>query len=143
MNPAQLRRGAVISLFSSMAGLVAVFVYDTAAYSQDADTGITVILTEGALFLAIAFIGIVAATYVSVRHVRPRVIRQGVAAILVNWAAAFVPAALAFSPFVGGLGRAVDLALLTAPYFLLAQAVTVTVTAIINIRTAREGQNAS
>ncbi|WP_165970723.1 hypothetical protein [Actinomadura sp. 6K520] len=134
MNPARLRRGAVLSLFSATAGLVAVFAYDTVAYGRDAETGISVILTEMALFTVIVFAGVLAATHVSVRHVRRRVVRQGAVAVPLNWAAAVVPAALAFSPFVGGLGRAVDLALVAGPFLLLGQVVTAAVTAIVNVR---------
>jgi hypothetical protein len=125
VNPARLRRGAVLSLFSATAGLVAVFAYDTVAYGRDAETGISVILTEMALFTVIVFAGVLAATHVSVRHVRRRVVRQGAVAVPLNWAAAVVPAAL---------GRAVDLALVAGPFLLLGQVVTAAVTAIVNVR---------
>ncbi|GAA0546388.1 hypothetical protein [Actinomadura livida] len=133
MNPARLRRGAVLSLFSATAGFVAVIVYDTVAYGSDGEAGISVVLTEMALFAAIVFAGVVAATHVSVRHVR-RIVRQGAVAVPLNWAAAVVPAALAFSPFLGGLGRAVDLVLAAGPFLLPGQLAAVAVTVIVNAR---------
>jgi hypothetical protein len=137
MTTMGLRRGAVVSVFSAMAGLVVVFLYDTAAYTRDAEEGIGVILTEMALFLVIAFAGLVAATYVSVMGVDTHPIRRCVVAIVLNWTALFIPAALVLSPFVGGFGRIADIVVITVPYFLLGQVIAAAVALIVNRRSAR------
>ncbi|MGH3392551.1 MAG: hypothetical protein ACRDOO_27085 [Actinomadura sp.] len=130
----RLRRGAVVSVVASGIALMVAAAYHLAVYepSGDAERGIAVLFTEGLLFSAIILIGLLAATFTAVRHAHASPAVQSLAAIYLNWAAAFLPAALIVPLLVGDFGGTFQVILIAAPVCFIAQAAAAVVAAVMN-----------
>jgi hypothetical protein len=139
----RLRRGAIIAAVASGAGLLAAVSYHLAVYepSGDAERGVSVLFTEGLLFSAIILVGLLAATFVAVWRAHAGTATQCLAAICLNWAAAFLPAALIVPLLVGDFGGTFQIILIAAPVCLIAQAAAALVAAVLNRWGPRRREN--
>src|SRR5262245_56142212 len=102
----RLGRGSVVAAVASGAGPLVAASAHLAFYEPggDAERGVSVLFAEGLLFAAVVLIGLLAATFVSVRRARANPALQGLAAICLNWAAAALPAAVIVPLLVGDFG---------------------------------------
>jgi hypothetical protein len=141
----RLRRGAVVAVVASGIGLLVAASYHLAVYEPrgDAERGIAVLFTEGLLSSAIILIGLLVATFTAVWHAHASAAAQSLAAICLNWAAAFLPAALIVPLLVGDFGGTFQIILIAAPACLIAQAAAAVVAAAMNRWGPRHRQNAA
>lgn len=134
LDQRRLRRGAVIAVVASGVGLLAAASSHLAFYkpSGDAEQGISVLFAEGLLFGAVVLIGLLTATFVSVWRSRANPTLQSLAAICLNWAAAFLPAAVIVPLLVGDFAGTFQIILIASPACLIAQAVAAAAAAAMN-----------
>jgi hypothetical protein len=129
----RLRRGAVVAVVASGIGLLVAASYHLAVYepSGDAERGLAVLFTEGLLFSAIILVGLLAATFTAVWRAHASAAAQSLAAICLNWAAAFVPAALIVPLLVGDFGGTFQIILIAAPVCFIVQALAAAAAAML------------